>query len=472
MSGPVGGPGNLAYVIYTSGSTGRPKGVLIEQAGMLNHLLAMKEELKLDEGSRIAQNASFTFDISVWQLLNALIVGGSTVLYSQDVILDPTLFIKRVTGDRITILQVVPSYLKALMDMREEVDEECYGHLRYMLVTGEAVSQSLLKKWFSRFPNIRVVNAYGPAEAADDITLHVMDIAPSESNVPVGKPIRNMKIYILDNWGNPCPVGVEGEICTSGIGVGRCYLNDEKRSHERFVTDPFLPERGYRMYKTGDVGKWRQDGTVEFIGRKDNQVKIRGHRIELGEIENALLQYAGVEETVVIVHEDRSGDKSLVAYLVSRNRPDTELLRNHLAAKVPLYMIPSWFILLEKMPLTENGKIDRKRLPPPDDTLAEQLNRFVEPKTSTEKELVAIFQEVLGRGRISVKENFFELGGHSLKMLKVISKIQERFHVRLDVATFFQSPSVVSLAKFIDAVEYLRQRDHGAPVEQEAFFDV
>ncbi|WP_394751364.1 non-ribosomal peptide synthetase, partial [Spongiimicrobium salis] len=310
----VVGPKNLAYVIYTSGSTGKPKGVMVEHMGMLNHMLAMKEELDLDEESKIAQNASITFDISVWQLLNALITGGTTVIYDRPTILDPLRFLDKISNeDGITILQVVPTYLKVLLDELEKAPSSVLERLEYLLVTGETVTRTQLSRWFSRFPDKKVVNAYGPAEASDDATLHIMEGLPDRVNVPVGKPIRNLKTYITDSFGELCPIGVVGELCISGDGLARGYLNNPVLSSEKFVSNPY--SEGDLMYRTGDLGRWLVDGTIEFMGRMDHQVKVRGHRIELGEIEGALQEHGPIGSSVVLAREVPDGSRELVAYV-------------------------------------------------------------------------------------------------------------------------------------------------------------
>jgi amino acid adenylation domain-containing protein len=446
---PVYSPSHLAYVIYTSGSTGRPKGAMIEHAGMLNHLIAMEEELQLNSDSRIAQTAAYTFDISVWQLLNALIIGGTTVIYNQSSILDPAIFVNKIAEDGITILQVVPSYLKVILDYIEEGNHCDFSQLSSLLVTGEAVNQPVLKRWFDMFPQIPVVNAYGPAEAADDVTLHIMDKAPANNNIPIGKPIRNIRIYILDALGMLCPVGVEGEIHVSGIGVGRAYLNDAERTAKVFKTDPFRPNTLVRMYKTGDLGKWLPDGNLEFISRKDFQVKIRGYRIELGEIEYALSQYAGITDVVVVASEEAAGEKSLAAYFVSYNDLQTEELRSYLASKLPAYMIPSYFIRLPQLPLNENGKVDRKQLPNPASLGLSTGAAYVAPRNTMEEQLVLIWQEILGREQVSVKDNFFEIGGHSLKATRLASRVYKQLNTKLPLKELFTTPVLEDQAVLI-----------------------
>jgi amino acid adenylation domain-containing protein len=359
---------SLAYVIYTSGSTGEPKGAMVEHIGMMNHIEAKVKDLQLTAASVIAQNSPHTFDISVWQYFAALSGGGKTVIYSNEMVMESARFVSSLAEDNITILEVVPSYLSVILD--QLAAQSVPLHLRYLLVTGEEVKPHLVRRWFELNPGIKVVNAYGPTEASDDITHHVMDHPPRRQRIPVGKPVLNTNIYIVDNHNQLCPVGVMGEIWVSGVGVGRGYLNNEEKTRQVFITDPFIDKPGVRLYKTGDLGCWLPDGSIDFFGRKDYQVKIRGFRIELGEIEKHLLTHPGVGKTVVIDREDNPGDKSLCAYYVTtpaaETPPDAAGLKEYLAQRLPDHMVPSHFVRLETIPLTPNGKINRKALPRPE----------------------------------------------------------------------------------------------------------
>ena len=357
---------SLAYVIYTSGSTGKPKGAMVEHIGMMNHLQAKMAILQLTGESTVAQNASHTFDISVWQFFAALNTGGRTIIYSHELILEPEQFIARLIENEVTILEVVPSYLAVMLDspaITGSVTAPLFLH--YLLVTGEETTPHLVKKWFDRFPRIPLVNAYGPTEASDDITHFVMDKPLELDRVPIGKPLQNLNIYIVDNDMCLCPVGVIGEILVSGIGVGRGYLKDMERTARVFMEDPFLEEKGVRLYKTGDLGRWLPDGIIEFFGRKDNQVKIRGYRIEPGEIERRLSDFEGIKEAVIMDKVDDTGNKYLCAYIVARGKLKIPAVKAYLSECLPDYLVPSYFVELEKIPLTPNGKIDRKALPEP-----------------------------------------------------------------------------------------------------------
>ncbi|MCP4157041.1 MAG: amino acid adenylation domain-containing protein, partial [bacterium] len=355
---------SLAYVIYTSGSTGQPKGAMVEHLGMMNHIMAKIEELQITPESIVAQNASHTFDISVWQMFVALVKGGKIIIYPGDFVLETQRFIARVAEDNVTILEVVPSYLSVMFEFLKDSGGEL-DKLEYLLVTGEAVKPNLVKQWFALYPGIKMVNAYGPTEASDDITHHMMDNDNAGERVPIGKPLQGFNIYIVDDQTKLCPIGVTGEIYVAGIGVGRGYLNDRAKTEAAFINDPFAEGETRRLYKTGDLGRWLPDGTIDFFGRKDHQVKIRGFRIECGEIESALEKHPQVKESVVIDREDKNGVKYLCAYLVAEDQLDDIQIKEYLAEGLPDYMVPAHITQLEKLPLTPNGKVDRKALPEP-----------------------------------------------------------------------------------------------------------
>jgi len=360
------GKNDMAYIIYTSGSTGKPKGAIVEHSGMLNHIYAKIQDLGLSEKSIVVQNASHTFDISVWQFFAALVIGGKTVIYSDETVLDPEMFISQIIKNRVTILEMVPSYLSIMIEnIGEWYSNNGQLPLKYLLVTGEIIKYNLVKKWFQIYPEIKMMNAYGPTEASDDITHYIMDKVPEVENIPIGKSLHNLNIYIVDENMKLCPIGVKGEICVSGVGVGRGYLNSCEKTIQVFSKDPFTQEEVLRLYKTGDVGCWLPDGTIDFFGRKDYQVKIRGFRIELGEIERKLLNYRGISDAVVMDKEDNQGNKYLCAYLVSQSRLNISEVKEYLLACLPDYMIPSHFVELQELPLTPNGKVDRKALPEP-----------------------------------------------------------------------------------------------------------
>ncbi|MGO4294958.1 amino acid adenylation domain-containing protein [Chitinophaga sp. RAB17] len=445
---PLPAPHHLSYVIYTSGSTGKPKGVMVEHRGMLNHLYAKINDLKMNEHTILAFTAAYTFDISVWQMFAALLCGGSTIIYPDEILLEPGALISAVEQDQVSILELVPSYLSALLQEHTEVTLDA---LQFLLVTGEAVTRQVLKLWFEhpRFGGIPVVNAYGPTEASDDICHYFMYNVPGTTNIPLGTPIQNLRIYILDTAGQLCPIGVPGEICVAGVGVARGYLNRPDLTASRFVADPFSSTAD-RMYRTGDLGRWLPDGNVLYEGRIDEQVKIRGYRIEPGEIESVLEQHDSVSQAVVLaktIKDDAAGIRRLIAYIVPQGTFDKEEVITWLKSRLPEYMVPAIFVVLEQLPLTGNGKIDRKALPDPDAALL--VSEYVAPRNTTEAALVYIWQELLGIQRIGIYDNFFELGGHSLLVMRLVAAVRKKLEVALPVKAIFAHPVIASLATHI-----------------------
>jgi amino acid adenylation domain-containing protein len=444
-----GDPGfeSLAYIIFTSGSTGKPKGAMVEQVGMLNHFREKIRELNMDAGTIIAQNSSHTFDISVWQFFTVLIAGGAVYIYPNDLIMEISYFINRVAEDRLTILEVVPSYLNVLLDELERKPRP-FVDLEYLMVTGETVKPALVERWFASYPGIKMVNAYGPTEASDDITHFIMEAPPRTERVPIGFPLKNFFIYIVDPYMKLCPVGVKGEIVVSGIGVGRGYVGAEAETRKVFMEDPFREGPARKLYKTGDLGRWLPDGAIDFFGRKDYQVKIRGFRIELGEIESRLALHPDLAEAVLTVRDDNSGNKHLCAYYTSAEPVEPARLSEYLSQYLPEYMIPSFFMQLETLPLTRSGKIDRKALPAIEIGVDE---RFVAPANNMEEQLRLIWSEVLNTapGSISMDADFFELGGNSLTATTVLAGIHKAFDIRVPLVEFFKGPRIRELAQAI-----------------------
>ncbi|MCP4151600.1 MAG: amino acid adenylation domain-containing protein [bacterium] len=450
---------DLAYVIYTSGSTGKPKGVMVEHRGMTNHMWAKINDLQLTPGSIVAQNASHCFDISIWQFFAALSVGGTTVIYPNRLTYDPLQFIDRVTNDGITILEVVPSYLSAMLDNPDHSTGK-FKHLQYLLVTGETVKTELVKKWFEKYPSIKMMNAYGPTEASDDITHYLMEKEPQMEQIPIGYPVQNLNLYIVDRNMKLCPVGVKGEICVSGIGVGRGYLKDAEKTRAVFLEDPFREEEGIRMYKTGDLGRLSPEGYIDFFGRIDHQVKIRGFRIELGEIETGLMKHKDIKEAVVIVSTTDTGDTFLCAYYTSKKELSVSPLRKTLASDLPDYMIPSYFIKLDSMPLTPNGKIDRKALPHPEGEIDTGVE-YAPPETPVQELLVNAWQDVLGVVKVGIDDDYFALGGDSIKAIQVASRLYNK-ELKLEIQHLMEVPNIRELSAYIKP---LKQTGSQEPVE-------
>ncbi|QJB31611.1 amino acid adenylation domain-containing protein [Chitinophaga oryzae] len=450
-------PADLAYVIFTSGSTGEPKGVMIEHQGMLNHLYAKTESLEMSATSVVAQNASQSFDISVWQFFAALITGGRTVIYSDQEIFEPLAWWEKIRREGVTILEVVPSYLSLLLDLLAQQEERPALSLRYLVVTGETLKAVLVRKWFEFYPHVPMVNAYGPTEASDDITHHFMTEAPLTDNIPIGKPVRNMNIYVLDAHRQLCPVGVAGEIYVAGIGVGRGYLNDPEKTAGAFMDSPFGGATSERMYKTGDVGRFLPDGSIEFYGRKDYQVKIRGNRIEPGEIESVLLRQESVKAAEVLPMEGADGRTMLVAYVVAAGDDVATRLRDRLAGLLPDYMVPAHIIAIGQMPLTPNGKTDRRALEKMLPLEVHSHKTGEPPADDMEASLVNIWEEVLGLDGIGVNDSFFELGGHSLGVIRILNAVQQQFDVKVDMRELFKRPTVRQLALEIKLLHALRE---------------
>ena len=447
------GPHSLAYVIYTSGSTGLPKGAQVEQRGMLNHIYAKIEELDLTAADTVAQTASQCFDISVWQFLAILLVGGRVQIYPDVVAHDPVELLQQVEQHQVSILETVPSLLRAMLDTHEnrEKSRPKLGALRWLIPTGEALPVELCRRWLRTYPHVPLVNAYGPTECSDDVTHYVIDQQPDESqrSIPIGRAIPNMRLYVLDRHLEPLPIGVSGELYVGGIGVGRGYLGDEERTAKAFVTDPFGTEAGARLYKTGDRARYLPDGNLEFLGRLDYQVKLRGNRIELGEIEAVLSQQSGVREAVVVVREDMPGEQRLVAYVVLHQEPSVTLeeLKRQLMMQVPNYMVPSAFVPLEQFPLTANGKLDRKALPVPERSRSEGRQRYVPPVEPLHRQLAVIWEDLLGVSPIGMQDDFFELGGSSLLAVQLFERIAQVCGKRLSLSVLFGGATIEYVAR-------------------------
>ena len=439
----------LAYIYFTSGSTGEPKGAMCEHAGLLNHLFAKIDDLGIDESQVVAQVAPQCFDISLWQLVSALLAGGRTVLVEQDAILDVQRFVDTITRNRVTVLQVVPSYLEVVLSYLERLSyvERRLPDLRRVSVTGEALKKELAQRWFATMPGIKLVNAYGLTETSDDTNHEVMDRAP-EGRVPLGTCVNNVHAYVVDEHLSPVPLGAPGEIVFSGVCVGRGYVNDPERTRLAFLADPH--RRGQRLYRSGDAGRWRPDGKLEFLGRRDTQVKVSGFRIEIGEIENVLSLVPDVRDCAVVVAE-RAHSKHLVAYYACRGPVDVDLLRDRLGRSLPEYMIPSAFHRWESLPLTANGKIDRKKLAANAAELGGADVTADQPALSgpTEQRLAAAWAKVLGvpPGQIGRQDNFFDLGGTSLSAVRLAIALDRA--VTLDDVV--RHPTLAELAGLVDS---------------------
>ncbi|MGV9358466.1 amino acid adenylation domain-containing protein [Streptomyces misionensis] len=438
----------LAYVIFTSGSTGRPKGAMVHHRGMNNHLLAKVADLGLTAADTVVLNAPLTFDVSVWQMIAPLLTGGRVRAVGQLLAADPQGLFRLVAHERVGVLEVVPSLLRAALDTWDEGAEVPeLPALRWLVVTGEELPTELCRRWFARFPGIAMMNAYGPTECSDDVTHAVItpdDLDEDRITAPIGRAIRNTRLYVLGDELAPVPPGTAGDLYVAGVGVGRGYLGDPGRTAAAFVPDPFAADGGL-MYRTGDRVRHRPDGQLEFIGRRDAQVKIRGQRIELGEVEAHLRARPGVSDAVAAVVPGPGGHHQLVGYLVGTE--DVRGVREALAAALPEHLVPAVLVPLPALPLTPNGKIDRKALPVPD--FAPTDSRA--PRTPEEELLCGIFAELLGLDRVGADDDFFMLGGHSLLATRVVARVRAVLAVDLDVAALFETPTVAGLAARLTA---------------------
>jgi amino acid adenylation domain-containing protein len=436
----------LAYIYFTSGSTGEPKGAMCEHAGMLNHLYAKLDDLEIAQGSVVAQTAPQCFDISLWQLVAGLLVGARTLLIEQQLILDVERFVDTVADGRVAVMQLVPSYLEAVVTLLEQRPRKL-PDLQYVSVTGEALKRELTERWFAVAPGIKLVNAYGLTETSDDTNHEVMDRASDGERVPLGRAVNNVRIYVVDEHMVPVPLGAPGAIVFSGICVGRGYINDPDRTRQAFMSDPYHP--GDRLYQAGDYGRWLPDGKLEFLGRRDSQVKIRGFRIEIGEIDNALLRVPNIRDAAVVVAERADHSKQLVAFYSGSRPLDTELLRDLLATSLPEYMVPSAFHWRDRLPLTANSKIDRRALTALAGTLDVAAENSDDPTTPTERRLAAAWAKVLGTRHDQIGRQdhfFFDCGGSSLSAVKLAITL-ERVVSLTDVTRY---PVLAELAALID----------------------
>jgi amino acid adenylation domain-containing protein len=442
-------PSDLAYIIYTSGSTGKPKGVLNVHQGIVNRLLWMQSEYKLTSADRVLQKTPYSFDVSVWELFWPLMAGATLVMAQPGGHRDPSYLAQVMVQEKITTTHFVPSMLRAFL---ETAALPKHATLRQVFCSGEALPADLQNRFFE-MSDADLHNLYGPTEAAVDVTYWACRRGDTRLFVPIGRPISNIQIYILDSQLQPAPVGVAGELHIGGIGVARGYLSRPELTAERFIHDPFGSEPGARLYKTGDLARYLPDGEIEYLGRVDHQVKIRGFRIELGEIEAAIRQFPGILETVVVAREDTPGDKRLIAYVVPA-KPDSlnsDELRESLRKNLPEHMIPAAFVPLSELPLTSSGKMDRRALPAPNYQSAQPGQEHVEPRNQTEKTMATIWAEVLQLNKIGIYDNFFQLGGHSLLAVRLFSQISRTFGKTISMNTLFQTPTIAELSRLIDS---------------------
>jgi aspartate racemase len=446
---PLLKPDNLTYVIYTSGSTGQAKGVQVSHRNLVNHNLEAVRTYGLVARDRVLQFASLSFDLAVEELLPTWICGATVVLRPEDGLLAGEPLHRLLRKEGVTVLDLPTAFwhewVHELAERREVLPES----VRLVIVGGEKAAASTLAIWQKLGKkSVRWVNTYGPTEATVIATVHEPAADKADAELPIGRPVANTQIYILDRWLQPVPIGVPGELYIGGAGVARGYLNRPELTAERFIADPFSASPGARMYRTGDLARYRSDGKIEFVGRADHQVKIRGHRIEPGEIENTLVQHPAVREALVLVREDRPGDPRLAAYVVPH--PDQQIaadaLRDFLKEKLPEYMVPAAIVLQERLPLTVNAKVDRQALPAPDPAADSPR---VAPRDAEELQLALMWEDLLGVRPISVRDNFFEVGGHSLSAVRMLARIEQSLGQRLPLVALFQAPTIERLARLL-----------------------
>jgi amino acid adenylation domain-containing protein len=443
-------PHNLAYLIYTSGSTGRPKGVCIEHAQLSHYLRAVSEQLKLGVGAKFGLVSSFAADLGNTVLFPALCGGGELHVISEACARDAWALADYFERARIDCIKITPSHLKGLLSGK---DTEGLLPDKLLALGGEASDWPWIAELERLKPGCRILNHYGPTECTVGAITYPVTEAEDERtgrSVPLGRPLSNVQAYVVDSECEPLPVGVFGELCLGGSGVGRGYLNQPEATAEKFVADMFSGEAGGRLYRTGDLARWNERGTLEFQGRIDHQIKVRGYRIELGDIEAALSAHEGVRQCAVVVREDQPGDQRLAAYIVVEPKAemDWQKLRRYLQARLPDYMVPTAFVALESLPLTPSGKLHRQALPiPPRDSLV--VDQKLEPRDSTETYLKQIWENVLGVHNISIRDNFLDLGGHSVNAITLCARISKAYGTNVPVRAIYDAPTVEQMAAFL-----------------------
>ncbi|MDQ0273893.1 non-ribosomal peptide synthetase, partial [Cytobacillus purgationiresistens] len=444
-------PSDLAYIIYTSGTTGKPKGVMVEHRNVVRLFKSDHSLFDFDENDVWSIFHSSSFDFSVWEIYGALLNGGTCVVISKETVQNPRLFLDLLEKEKITVLNQTPTAFRALM--KEENRRVFKLALRYIIFGGESLAPIILKDWHKKYPDNRLINMYGITE----ITVHAtyQEITMKEilqDNSPIGLPIPTLSINLFDKWGNLTPIGVPGELCISGEGLARGYLNQPALTAEKFIDHPLAP--GTRLYRSGDLARWLPDGRLEYLGRIDDQVKIRGHRIELGEIEAQLLHLEGVEDALVLTRKDADGMPSLCAYLIGKETLTVSAIRNQLAKQLPDYMMPTAYVLLEQFPLTANGKVDKKALSEFDGTMETGVVHE-EPQGEAEERLALVWTEVLQAKKVSRHDHFFDLGGDSIKGIQVAARLHEKGW-KLELKDLFRYPTIAQLAPWIQKANGLQ----------------
>jgi amino acid adenylation domain-containing protein len=441
---------NSAHLIYTSGSTGQPKGVLSAHRASVNRFAWMWGRYPFAAGEVCCQKTALSFVDSIWEIFGPLLQGVPLVIIPDEIVKDPQLFVAALAANKVTRLVLVPSLLRVILELGEDLARQL-SDLRYCVCSGETLPVELAKIFRAKIPGTKLINLYGSSEVAADVTCYEVNNVDGLSTIPIGRPIANTEVYILDANLVLAPLGVPGEIYVGGDGLARGYLNRAELTAEKFVAHPFGCLAGARLFRTGDSGRYLPDGNIEYRGRRDTQVKVRGFRIELGEIEAQLASHTQVHQAVVIARDDERGDKQLVAYVVAAGEaPANNELRAHLRRKLPDHMIPAAFVLLETLPLTASGKVNRLALPAPDRDHLVAGDAFVAPRTQTEEILASVWADVLDTADVGVNDDFFALGGHSLLLARIAARIRETFQLELPLRALFEAPTVAALAERIE----------------------
>jgi amino acid adenylation domain-containing protein len=444
---------NLAYVIYTSGSTGRPKGVMVSHRGLVNYLSWCTEAYRLAEGRGAPSHSPLSFDLTVTSLLSPL-CAGRTVTILPDEIAGAGLADSLRNESGYSLVKITPAHLALLAN---SIPDNASDWANAIVIGGEMLTFEVLKPWLSKLPQTRFINEYGPTETV--VGCCVYEVTPESAlfngGVPIGRPIANTRLYALDAGLEPAPIGVAGELYIGGFGLARGYLERPDLTAESFIPDPFSQEPGARLYRTGDLGRCLPDGNFDFLGRRDEQVKLRGYRIELGEVESILARHHAVRESVVAVREDVPGDKRLVAYIVAHDEQIISVseVREYLKETLPDYMTPSAFVFLDSLPLTANGKIDRRALPSPDGVRPDGETEYVAPRTPLEEVLTGVWSELLSVDQVGIHDNFFVRGGHSLLATQLVARLLTMFKIELPLIAVFKSPTIAEFADEMKSYE-------------------
>lgn len=449
---------DLAYVIYTSGSTGKPKGVMIDHRGAVNTIADINRRYQVGASDRVLGLSSLSFDLSVYDIFGFLAVGGAIVIPEPEAALNPSRWWELIDQEQVTLWNTAPAVMELFLNYVIRQGQRIPASLRTVMMSGDAISVTLPDQIWAYADNANIsINSLGGATEGSiwSICYPIDAVDPDWISVPYGQPLDNQAFYILDPQLQPVPVGVPGELHIGGLGVALGYLNRPELNEKRFLADPFSDRPNARLYKTGDLGRYRSDGVIEFLGRIDNQVKIRGFRVELGEIETLLLQQEGIRETVVVVWEPQPGDQRLCAYLVmdEGHACVPSQLRNTLREQLPTHMVPAVFMAVPTIPLTANGKVDRKALPTPTDDGSQEAQSdvaFVQPKTPTERAIATVWQDLLHIDQVGTQDNFFDLGGHSLLMVQVHAQLQSQLDSDLTIVELFQYPTIAALADYVE----------------------